>query len=207
MELEASTERWIDLLGALRAEHLARLNRFGRQIAAGALALAIALVLAVVLGLDPLWDVSFEDLPLAGALALGAAAAFAAACALFALAQHQQRRDRSAAIAHLDRALAELVAGAAPHAVLGELSERMRRLAPPRHEVGSAPYLPSLLDARWLGTRLHRKVSLGCALLLLAAVLIASALVLAAPPVSDYDDDAGTPTAGSAPPGDVIQPT
>ena len=185
--------RWIELLVAQRAEHLARLHAFGRLFGVGAFAVAAAILLAVMLGLDPLWDLSFEDSELASQLASAAAASFAAACALFALALHQQRRDRGAAIAALDRAIPALAGGAEPQPVLAELSERMRAIAPPHGAAGS-PYLPSLLDGRWLGTRTGTKVSLACALLVLAAVLIAFALVLSAPPSGDEDYE-GTPTA------------
>ena len=197
MTPEESASRWIDLLAAQRAEHLARLHAFGRQLAGGTVFVAAALVLAVMLGLDPLWDLSFADSELAGELALAAAACFGAAGALFALALHQQRHDRGAAIAALDRAIAALAVGGEPSAVLKDLSERLRAVAPARGETG-APHLPSLLDGRWLGTRTHTKVGLACALLLLAALLVAFALVLAAPPVDgDEYDDGGTPTAAA----------
>ena len=194
MTPEESTARWLALLSAQRAEHLARLYAFGRRLAVAALAVAALIVLAVVLGLDPLWDLSFADSELAADLALAATACFLAAAALSALAQHQQRRDRGAAVAALDRAIAALASGAEPPAVLAELSERMRALAPA--DAGS-PHLPSLLEGRWLGTRAHTKVGLACALLLLAALLGAFALVLAAPPVGDEDYEGGTPTAAA----------
>ena len=196
MTPEESTARWIDLLAAQRAEHLERLHGFGRQLAVAAVAVAAVIVLAVMLGLDPLWDLSFEDSEFAASLAAAAAASFAAAAALFALALHQERRDRSAAITALDRAIPELARGAEPSAVLAELSERMRAIAPPRGDSGSL-HLPSRLDGRWLGTRTGTKASLGCALLVLAAVLIAFALVLSAPPLDDGDYE-GTPTAANA---------
>jgi hypothetical protein len=191
MTLEESTARWIDLLAAQRAEHLARLHALGRHAAFGALGLSVAIVLAVVLGVEELWDVSFVDSELAGAAALSAAALFGAACALGALGLFQERRDRAAAVAYLDRAVPELLAGGEPRAILAELSERMRRLAPPRFvEPGPAPYLPSRPDARWLGSRAYTKLCLGCAALLLASLLLAAALVLAAPPPDSYGDDA-----------------
>jgi hypothetical protein len=192
MTLEESTARWIDLLAAQRAEHLARLHALGRNAAFGALALSLAILLAVMLGLEELWDVSFEDLALARAAALSAAALFGAACALVALALYQERRDRAAAIAYLDRAIPELLASGEPRAILAELSERMRRLAPPRFlEPGPVPYLPSRPDARWLGSRAYTKLCLGCAALLLASLLAAAALVLAPPPPDSYGDAYG----------------
>jgi len=76
----------------------------------------------------------------------------------------------------------------------------MRRLAPPRGvDPGAAPYLPSRLDARWLGTRAYTKLCLGCAALLLAALLAAATLLLAAPPYSGEDDDGGSSSTTSLP--------
>jgi len=193
------SHRWVDALSALRAEHLARLHAFGRRVASGVLALALAIFVGVLLALDPLWDLSFDDSPLGWPLALASAVAFASSCALIALALHQQRRDRSAAIAALDRAIPQLLAGAEPNAVLAELSERMKRISPPRGEVGSSPYLPSLLEARWLGTTCHTKVCAALALLLLASLLLVKALVLSVPPQPEEELDDGAPAEISAP--------
>ena len=179
--------RWVDELRALRSEHLARLHAFSREIAFAALAVALAIFVGVLLALDPLWDLSFDDSSFGWPLALASAAAFSSACALVALAVHQQRRKRGAAIAALDRAIPRLLGGADPQPVLAELSAQMKLIAPPRAEVGSAPYLPSRVEARWLGTAL--------ALLLLAALLLALALVLCVPPESGEEYDEGTPTA------------
>ena len=186
---------WVGELRALRAEHLARLHALSREIAFGVLALALAIFIGVLLALDPLWDLSFEDSASGWPLALASAAAFFSAGALVALALHQQRRERGAAIAAIDRAIPQLLAGAEREPVLAELSEQMKRIAPPRAEVGSAPYLPSRVDARWLGTRLHTKMCGALALLLLAALLLAQALVLSVPPASSEEYDEGTPTA------------
>ncbi len=179
--------RWVDELRALRTDHLARLHAFSRQVAFGVLAVALTIFVGVLLALDPLWDLSFDDSALGWPLALASAAAFFLACALVGLAVHQQRRKRGAAIAALDRAIPLLLAGADPQPVLDELSAQMERIAPPRAEVGPAPYLPSLLEARGLGTAL--------ALVLLASLLLALALVLCAPPQSEEELDEGTPTA------------
>jgi uncharacterized membrane protein YciS (DUF1049 family) len=198
MMLEESTGRWIDLLAAQRAEHLRRLHAFGRNAAFGALALAAVLLAAVVLGLEELWQVTFEGLELAGTLATASAILFAAGCALAALAVQQQRRDRSAAIAALDRAIPQLLSGAEPRAVLAELGERMRLIAPPRESAAPDPYLPSLA-----GRRAYTSLCLACAALVLAAVCLAGALVLAVPPDSDDEGDDSTPTPAACAP----QPT
>jgi hypothetical protein len=189
--------RWVDALGALRTEHLARLHAFNSQVAYGVLAVALTVFAGVVLTLEPLWDLSLDDSELGWPLALASAAAFFSACALVALALRQQRRDRSAAIAALDRAIPLLLGGADPHVTLAELSEQMKRIAPPRAETGSAPYLPSRLAARWLGTTVNTKMCVALALVLLAALLLALALVLSVPPQSDEEIDDGAPSAAS----------
>ena len=192
---EEPTPRWIDLLAALREEHLARLHAVGMHVAWGVVGLAIVVVLCLSLGLEELWDVSFADLELARSAALSAAVLFAAACALVSLGLHQERRDRAAAIAYLDRAIPELLAGREPRAVLTELSERMRRVVPPRFADGEpALHLPSRTDARWLGTRAYTKLCLGCGALLAAALLFAFALALAAPPPDSGEDDYPPPS-------------
>ena len=187
MAPEDASLRWVDELRGLRSEHLARLHAFSRGIAFGVLALALSIFVGVLLALDPLWDLSFDDSRFGWPLALASAGAFFSACALVALAVHQQRRKRGAAIAALDRAIPQLLAGADPQPVLDELSAQMKRIAPPRAEVGSAPYLPSLIEARGLRAAL--------ALVLLAALLLALALVLSIPPPSSEEFDEGTPTA------------
>jgi len=189
MMLEESTARWIDLLAAQRAGHLARMHAFGRNTAFAALGVSAVLLAAVVLGLEELWQVTFEGLELAGTLATTAGLLSAAASVLAALAVHQQRRDRSAATAALDRAIPQLLSGAEPRAVLAELSEQMRRIAPPQDGRGLDPYLPSLV-----GRRSHGTAFLACAAFVLAAVCLASALVLAVPPDSDDEGDDSTPT-------------
>ena len=199
MASDDASLRWVDALGALRSEHLARLHAFSSQVAFGVLAVALTVFVSVLLALDPLWDLSLEDSDLGWPLALASAAAFLSACALIALALHQQRRDRGAAIAALDRAIPQLLAGADPQVALGELSEQMKRIAPPRAEAGAAPYLPSQLDARWLGTRFHTKVCVALALILLAALLLVQALALSVPPQSDEEPDDGAPSAAGAP--------
>jgi hypothetical protein len=197
MASDDASLRWVDALDALRTEHLARLHAFNGQVAFGVLAVALATFVSVVLSLNPLWDLSLDDSDLGWPLALASAAAFFSACALVALALHQQRRDRGAAIAALDRAIPQLLAGADPHAALAELSEQMKRIAPPRADVGAAPYLPSRLDARWLGTTFYTKVCVALGLLLLAALLLTQALVLSVPPQSDEELDDGAPSAAS----------
>jgi hypothetical protein len=189
--------RWVDTLEAVRTEHLGRLHGFGSQSAFAALAVALAIFVGVVLSLDPLWDLSLDDSALGWPLAFASALAFTAAGALLALALHQQRRDRGAAIAALDRAIPLLVAGDDPKAVLAELSEQMRRIAPPRGEFGPAPHLPTLLEGRWLGTTFRTKVGLAVALVLLASLLLARALVMSVPPASGDGLDDGSPTAES----------
>jgi hypothetical protein len=173
--------RWVDELRALRTEHLARLHAFSREVAFGVLAVALAIFVGVLLALNPLWDLSFDDSALGWPLALASAVAFLSAGALVALALHQQRRKRGAAIAALDRAIPLLLAGSELEPVLAELSK--------------APYLPSQVDARWLGTRVHTKMCVALALLLLASLLLALALVLSVPPQSEEEYDQGTPTA------------
>src|SRR5262249_30103995 len=155
-----------------RAEHLARLHAVGVNAAVGAVGLAVAILVLVALGLESLWDASFVDSDLARAAGLLAAALFGAACVLVPLGLHQERRDRAAAIACLDRAIPELLAGGDPRAVLTTLSEHMRRLAPPRFVESGTFYLPARLDARWLGSRAFTKLCLGCCALLLAALLL-----------------------------------
>jgi protein-S-isoprenylcysteine O-methyltransferase Ste14 len=187
--------RWVELLCALRAEHLARLHAFGRLASAGVLAVSLAIFFGVLHALDALWDLSLDDSDLGLPLAVASGAALLLAGVGVALALHQQRRERGAAIGALDRAVPQLLAGADPQAVLGELSEQMKRIAPPRAPVGPAPYLPSRLDRRWLGTTAYTKVCLALALLLLASLLLAQALVASAPPPAEEELDSGTPTA------------
>jgi hypothetical protein len=174
MTPDDATARWIDLLAAQRAHHLARLHSLGRHTAFGAL------------------GVSFRESELAWTTLSWAAALFAVAGGFLALALHQERRDGAAAIACLDRAISELLSGSEARPVLTELSERMRRVAPPRTEAGPAPWVPSHLDGRWLGTRAFTKLCLASGALLLASVLLVTALILGAPPYSDEDGDYGS---------------
>src|SRR5258705_815498 len=88
---------WVDLLRALRAEHLARLHGFSRQIGFGVLAVALAIFVGVLLALDPLWDLSFEDSASGWPLALASAAAFFSPGARGPFAAHHQRRQPRAA--------------------------------------------------------------------------------------------------------------
>ncbi|HTO08711.1 MAG TPA: hypothetical protein VMR86_16815 [Myxococcota bacterium] len=192
---EDSTARWIDLLCAQRAGHLERLHAVERHTAFTAIGLAVTIAVGAMLGTEELWDASFRDSPAATGAGLAAVVLFAAACLLVALGLHQERRGRRAAIACLDRAIPELVAGGETHPVLSAVSARMREIAPPGADSGSAPYLPSQLDTRWLGSRAYTKVCLGCAALLLAALLAAAALTWAVPTESSEEDDYGNSAA------------
>ena len=176
-ELTVKVDKLVDLLVAQRDEHVNRVYSLNGQVSILILTLSATIFFGAVSGVDKLSRVQIAPYSLQFWFLYGGVACLFLSIILISLALIQHGRDRGIAARHLESTIAELITGAPPAKTLEALAEKFYPLVYPNKRTSSA-YLSSELNSRWLGLSMYEKTFCGCVFLLLAALSIATSVII-----------------------------